>query len=292
MHQLPANVKLFIKYTLSRYKTNFTRQKCVILLFGNEHTFNLMKMKSIIAILFLCFQVLPAAVAEIQWVDIDQLEELQRKAPRKVIIDICTDWCGWCKKMDATTFKDLTVVDIINTSYYAVKFNAEQRRTIVFKGKTYNYVSSGQRGYQELAYEWCNKKMTYPSFVVLDESLNSIQVLSGYRNAAQMETILAYFSQNGHHTTPWSKWERTYVSRNNNNQVVPTSNTGRPEPNLNATPNRVMPNTLATPPAPARNTPPAAEPAAKKASPKPNTNTAPAPRPQPAEKKKTSGTRG
>jgi hypothetical protein len=179
--------------------------------------------------------------------------------------------------MDATTFKDPTVVDIINTSYYAVKFNAELRRTIVFKGKTYNYVTSGKRGYQELAFELCNKKLTYPSFVVLDESLNSIQVLSGYREAVQMETILAYFGQNAHLTTPWSKWERTYVSKSAAPGAVPN----KPEPVVNAEPRRNTPNSQ-TPPAPSGNAAPAPE--ARKAVPQTNNAPPAAKKPQNAAK--------
>ena len=36
------------------------------------------------------------------WISFEQAVELQKKEPRKILIDVYTDWCGWCKKMDKT----------------------------------------------------------------------------------------------------------------------------------------------------------------------------------------------
>ena len=39
------------------------------------------------------------------------------KAPKKLFIDVYTDWCGWCKKMDKTTFAETEVAKYINENY-------------------------------------------------------------------------------------------------------------------------------------------------------------------------------
>ena len=77
---------------------------------------------------------------EIEWITIEEAMELHSKNPKYWIIDIYTDWCGWCKRMDATTFKDPYVTEEINKNYYAVKFNAEAKRDIVVGDKTYKKV--------------------------------------------------------------------------------------------------------------------------------------------------------
>ena len=38
--------------------------------------------------------------------------------PKKMFIDFYTGWCGWCKRMDATTFKDNGVVSYMNCLLY------------------------------------------------------------------------------------------------------------------------------------------------------------------------------
>ena len=47
-----------------------------------------------------------APADEIKWYTWEEAAELSKTAPKKVFIDLYTDWCGWCKKMDKSTFQD------------------------------------------------------------------------------------------------------------------------------------------------------------------------------------------
>ena len=55
---------------------------------------------------------------------------LTEENPKKIFIDVYTDWCGWCKRMDNTTFKDSVMVKFLNDNFYCVKLNAEQKEDI------------------------------------------------------------------------------------------------------------------------------------------------------------------
>lgn len=87
------------------------------------------------------------------------------KDKKKIVVDIYTDWCGWCKRMDASTFQDPKVIKAINKNFYAVKFNAEQKEDINFKSKVYQFVPQGNRGYHSLAAEITQGRLSYPTFV-------------------------------------------------------------------------------------------------------------------------------
>lgn len=126
----------------------------------------------------------------LKWYSIEEVEKLQAKNPKKVIVDIYTNWCRWCKVMDQKTFTDPTLIHYLNENYYMVKFNAESKTDIIFKGKKYNYVSNGQRGYNTLAAELVKGRLSYPSFVVLDESLNHLKVTHGFKNAPQFKQAI------------------------------------------------------------------------------------------------------
>ena len=130
----------------------------------------------------------------ITWLTLEQAEEACKKKPRKIFIDVYTDWCGWCKKMDATTFSDPNVAKYVNEKYYAVKMNAESPESIIFKEKVYKYNAS--RRANDLAIAFLNGEMSYPTTVFVDEKLNVIQPLGGYLDASEFGKIIAYFGDN------------------------------------------------------------------------------------------------
>ncbi len=135
-----------------------------------------------------------AAQDEIKWYTWEEAVELQDNKPKKVFIDMYTDWCGWCKRMDATTFKDPEVVKYMNEHFYPVKFDAEQKEEIVFQGHTFKFINQGRKGVHELAATLLDGRLGYPSFVYLDESFQRITISPGYKPADKIIVELKYIA--------------------------------------------------------------------------------------------------
>ena len=133
-----------------------------------------------------------------------------KKENKKLFIDVYTQWCGWCKKMDKTTFRNPIIIDYINQNYLPVKFDAEQKIPIEFLGKEYNFVKKGRRGYHELAAALLQNKLSYPTVVFLDENANMIQPLPGYRAAADFHPILEYIGKGHYKNTEWTAYQKSY----------------------------------------------------------------------------------
>ena len=93
---------------------------------------------------------------------------LTESTPKKIFIDVYTDWCGWCKRMDKATFQNPEVAAYMNAHYYNVKFDAEQKESIEMLGNTFEFVPQGSRGYHELAAALLNGKMSYPTVVFMN----------------------------------------------------------------------------------------------------------------------------
>ncbi|MFK7774975.1 MAG: thioredoxin family protein [Saprospiraceae bacterium] len=147
----------------------------------------------LLSITFLGFKASPTIEiisSEIKWYTLEEALIAQEKNDKKIFIDMYTDWCGWCKVMDKKTFTNPEVIQYMNENFYAVKFNAEQKEAITYKGKKYEFIPTGKRGIHRLAYELMDKSATYPSFVLLDENLNSLGIITGYKTPAPFLSIL------------------------------------------------------------------------------------------------------
>ena len=137
---------------------------------------------------------------KINWMTFQEAIKLNETAPKKIFIDVYTDWCGWCKKMDQTTFQDPEVVAYMNENYYAVKFDAEMGDTIVFG--SYTYVNeggmNGRRGTHQLAAALLQGRISYPSYVFMNENNQLITVVPGYMEPKDFLPILKYFGSNAY----------------------------------------------------------------------------------------------
>jgi len=149
-------------------------------------------------------------LVKVQWMSLEEAQEKAKTEKRKIFIDVFTDWCGWCKRMDESTFVDPEIAKYLNDNYYPVKLNAEQQQDINFNNKTYHFRKNGARGYHELAAELLNNRLSFPTVVFLDESLNLIQSIPTYLEAPKLEAILNYFGTDSHKTTPWETYEKKY----------------------------------------------------------------------------------
>lgn len=157
--------------------------------------------------LFICLGTAFPAAAQINWLTWEEAQVKNQAEPRKFIVDVYTKWCGWCKKMDAATFKQPQIASYINSNYYAIKFDAETKSDITFKNKVYKYIRQGSTGYHQLASEITFGRLSYPTIVFFDENLNIIQPLPGYQDPASLEKILKYFAEGYYKTTPWKKYQ-------------------------------------------------------------------------------------
>lgn len=152
-----------------------------------------------------------ASPGTIQWMGMEEALAAQQSDPKPIFIDVYTDWCGWCKKMDQTTFKDPDVVKYMNENFYAVKFDAEQKENIEYKGYTLKFIAQGRRGVHELAYSLLDGRLGYPSYVYLDENQDRITISPGYKTADSFIKELQYIGD-GHYKT--KKYEEYINSKN------------------------------------------------------------------------------
>jgi thioredoxin-related protein len=143
----------------------------------------------------------------LQWLTWDEVNKRMAVEPRKVYVDFYTDWCGWCKTMDKTTFSNPALAAYMNKNFYCIKFNPEKDDNIQFLSKIYGI----ENGMNELATKLIGEKKTYPTGLVFMEHFMNPQKVPGYQSLEDFEVIITYFSSNGHTRLPFEKYKAEYV---------------------------------------------------------------------------------
>jgi len=140
----------------------------------------------------------------------EQAVEKNKTEPKKIFVDVYTHWCGWCKRMDATTFKDPAVVDYMNKNYHAVKLDAETKDTVHFQGHDFIYRQENRAN--EIALSLLNNRMSYPTSVYLDEKVSMLSPVPGYLTVEQIMPILKFYGDNIYKSKTWEDYSKEIMS--------------------------------------------------------------------------------
>lgn len=143
----------------------------------------------------------------LKWYTWEEAVEANKLKQKKIFVDVYTNWCGWCKKMDSSTFKDPKVVKYLNDNFYPVKLNAEMKEEVVFQNHTFKYMANqGRRGVHTLAYSLLDGRMSYPSYVFLNENFQRILIAPGYQPAKDFMYVLTYTNEGHYNNTSWQDY--------------------------------------------------------------------------------------
>jgi thioredoxin-related protein len=109
------------------------------------------------------------------------------KKNHPIVVDVYTDWCGWCKRMDRDVYARQDVRDYLQANFVPVKINAESNEKAKYKGKdmTSRGLSAGFR------------VTGYPTTIFLRSNGEHLVNVPGYIPAEQFLLILRYIGE-GH----------------------------------------------------------------------------------------------
>lgn len=142
------------------------------------------------------------AQEKINWLSLNEALELQKENPKKIMIDIYTNWCGPCKMLDKHTFQNNDVATYVNEHYYAVKFNGEGNETINYKGNEFKnpYYNKSKANSRNSSHAFADfmRIQAYPTIAFLSEEGNFIIPLKGYYKPQQLEFYLKLLAEDLH----------------------------------------------------------------------------------------------
>ena len=79
-------------------------------------------------------------------------------------------------------------------------------------GNTYHYIAQGARGYHELAAGLLQGQLSFPTVAYLNEKLQLLGAVPGYKTAETMEPLLVYISEDKFMTQTLEEFQKTFKS--------------------------------------------------------------------------------
>ena len=138
-----------------------------------------------------------ASAKEIAWLPFDSGLAKAKAESKAVVVDFFTTWCGWCKKMDATTFRDSTVVAAFNKNFIGVRVNGDATSAFVT-------LEGEKMSERQLTQTFAVRG--FPTYWFLDSDGKKIGPVSGYQAASNFMSLLRYVGERHYKTMSYDNY--------------------------------------------------------------------------------------
>ena len=160
-------------------------------------------------LVFSCAQKPAELTGKLTWMSLGDAADSLQKEKRPVLIDLYTDWCGWCKVMDKKTYTDKHVNEYVQQKFYPVKVDAESRHNITWNGKTYSFNANARTN--DFAIWLTNGQLSYPTTVIIPPG-GEPQAIPGYLAPNELELIVKYFGEGNYGKVSFQDYQKTFKS--------------------------------------------------------------------------------
>lgn len=119
-----------------------------------------------------------------------------KKEGKKILVDVYTDWCGWCKKMDRDVYANSKIVDYLGNRYIVIKLNAESKDTITYREKKLTKIELTQ------AFGITG----YPATIFMKPDGEPITKIPGYMAADKFIDVITFIGEDYYLSQKWEDY--------------------------------------------------------------------------------------
>jgi thioredoxin-related protein len=143
--------------------------------------------------------VVETATAEVKWHSFEEGVALARQENKKIMVDVYTDWCTWCKKMDKEVYTNGGVGRTLTSNFIAIRLDAESQKVVTVDGAPMNEASLAE-----------SMGVTgYPTVVFLDPAAKPITKISGYMEPKEFTSVLRYIGEDHYKTKSFQEYKNS-----------------------------------------------------------------------------------
>ena len=132
------------------------------------------------------------------WQSVSAALEQAPTEEKLILVDVYTDWCGWCKRMDRDTYADSAVGAYIAERFIAAKMNPEKEGTVRYDGREFSQAEFGK----------ALGVNGYPATAFFTSKGELITVVPGYLPAGDFRLLLEFLAEEHYKTTAFDEFKR------------------------------------------------------------------------------------
>lgn len=146
----------------------------------------------------------------VKYLSWNELQQQHKKKKKKVLVTLTAPFSNTSRVTHKTTFSDTLLADYVNKNFYLVNLDVTSQDTLHFKQEKFFPVPVNGLALHSLAFKLSNNQFSLPSIIVLDEELNTIDMLNFYRTPEQLKPVLKYFGGNHYKQQPFTEFIKAY----------------------------------------------------------------------------------
>jgi thioredoxin-related protein len=126
---------------------------------------------------------------------------------RPVIVDVYTDWCGWCKRMDRDVYSRAEIADYLRKRYVTIRLNAESSDQARYEGRNYTGEGIAQRF----------RVSGFPTTIFLRSTGEHMASVPGYLPPDRFLLLLRYVAEGyADKNVPFAEFEKAQAGKTSN----------------------------------------------------------------------------
>ena len=145
-----------------------------------------------------------SAAPQLRWFELEEALSEARSRKKPLLVDVYTNWCGWCRRMDRDTYAAPDVRTYLGQAFVPVRLNAEDtKKHVVYEGDKVTYAEFAS-GFGVSG---------YPTTLFLSQDGALITKVPGYVNAPRFLQVLRFIGDGHYKNKSWDAYQQESPGR-------------------------------------------------------------------------------